>query len=146
MFVQLCRVIRFLHQRNIIHRDIKLENILLEGKTTPKICDFGWSRVLRDNEQRQTFCGTFEYMAPEIFENEEYGKQVDIWSLGVILYELFHHKSPFAAQNTFKIYKKILNLEISLNRNVPLQVSQLILTLLQNDPKKRPTIDEVMRN
>ena len=96
----------YLHENNLIHRDLKLENILLDENLNPKLCDFGWSTIT--DEQWSTFCGTLEYIAPEMFENQKYSFSVDIWGLGIILYELFHKKSPFKDDNAFKIYKNIL--------------------------------------
>jgi serine/threonine protein kinase len=63
---------------------------------------------LISSKKRSTFCGTFEYMAPEMFENEEYSFSVDIWGLGILLYELFHRRSPYEEKNAFKIYRNIL--------------------------------------
>lgn len=76
----------------MIHWDIKPENILLDKNFDVKICDFGWSVKMK---KRSTFCGTYEYMAPEIFRNHKYSKEVDIWSLGILLFEMFHKYSPF---------------------------------------------------
>ena len=90
----MCDAVKYLHDNNLIHRDIKPENILLDENLVPKLSDFGWSAIIK-NEKRHTFCGTFEYMAPEMFENEEYTYSVDIWSLGILLYELYHGKSPY---------------------------------------------------
>ena len=97
-----------MHKRNLLHRDLKPENILLNKNYTPKICDFGWSAEIKNDEARATFCGTYEYMAPEIFENEEYDTSVDIWSLGILLYEILHGSSPFVGKSIFKIYKNIV--------------------------------------
>lgn len=96
-----------MHNNKLVHRDLKPENILLDNNLEPRLCDFGWSAIMRGN-QRQTFCGTFEYMAPEMFENEKYRYSVDIWGLGILLYELFHKKSPFEESNAFKIYRNIV--------------------------------------
>ena len=85
---------KYMHDNNLVHWDIKPENILLDENLAPKLSDFGWS-VLVNNKKRSTFCGTFEYMAPEMFENEEYSFSVDVWGLGILLYELFHWRSPF---------------------------------------------------
>ena len=84
---------KYIHSKGIVHRDIKPENILLDKNTDVKLCDFGWSALQADIWK--TFCGTYEYMAPEIFENFTYNYSVDIWSLGILLYELFHGHSPF---------------------------------------------------
>ena len=90
--------VHYLHSLNppIIHRDIKPENILLDTKNRAKLCDFGWSNVFDTSiEKRQTYCGTPEYLAPEMITREGHGCSVDIWGLGVLLYELLTGFSPF---------------------------------------------------
>ena len=103
IFAKVASAVHLLHSKNIVHRDIKPENILLDSDFSPKLCDFGWSVKLRPGEQRNTFCGTYEYMAPEIFDNEKYGFPVDVWSLGVLLYELHHREAPFTGKSVFQI-------------------------------------------
>ena len=70
--MQTCEAVKFMHSHNLIHRDIKPENILLDDNLNPKLSDFGWSTKIEHFGKRGTFCGTYEYMAPEIFENKEY--------------------------------------------------------------------------
>ena len=89
IFKQICEAVNYMHENKLIHRDIKPENILLSEDLVPKLSDFGWS-VIVNTKNRSTFCGTFEYMAPEMYENEEYSYSVDIWGLGILLYEIFH--------------------------------------------------------
>ncbi len=89
-----------------MHRDIKPENLLVNEKNVLKICDFGWCIEGKSNEQRETFCGTLEYMAPEMLtSNPSYGSQVDVWALGVLLYELRHGQSPFSGNTPKEILK-----------------------------------------
>ena len=66
IFISVCESVQFMHDNKMIHRDIKPENILLDKNLEPKLCDFGWSIELKKNEKRQTFCGTYEYMSPEV--------------------------------------------------------------------------------
>ena len=78
-----------------MHRDLKPENILLDKDYNIKLCDFGWSALYADDVLRETMCGTFEYMAPEIYKRKNQTKKTDVWSLGILLYELFHGHPPF---------------------------------------------------
>ncbi len=80
-----------MHEKNIIHRDIKPENILFDSDFNVKLCDFGWSCFLQnDDDFRTSICGTYEYMSPEIVNNYTHNKKVDIWCLGILLYEMLH--------------------------------------------------------
>ncbi len=78
-----------------MHRDLKPENILVDYNKTIKLSDFGWSVIFWDDEYWETVCGTYEYMAPEIFEKKWQTKKTDIWSLGILLYELTHGYAPY---------------------------------------------------
>ena len=93
-FVQVSAAIFFLHENQLIHRDIKPENCLIDKSDNVKLCDFGWTVEISKGE-RITFCGTYEYMAPEIIKEIPYNHMIDVWSLGVLLYELIHSFSPF---------------------------------------------------
>ena len=94
---------------NVIHRDIKPENILLSNEQV-KLCDFGWS-IHTPSNQRKTYCGTMDYLSPEIVENQKYDHNVDIWCLGVLAYELCSGDPPFEIeeQNHFKKMERIKN-------------------------------------
>eukprot|EP01084_Bolivina_argentea_P162789 283257_1 len=144
----------YCHKRNVIHRDLKLENILYlycKNKSKSvinhpndlknlnvKIADFGFSAVL-NGDRRYTFCGTLDYLAPEAIMSEQigYDTSVDIWSLGIIIYELIVGKSPFFAPNAFKTFQKIQKLDYQIPTNVSKQAKDLIQSLLKLDPKKR---------
>lgn len=82
-FFQTSLAIEYLHKKKIVHRDIKLENLLLDENGNIKLCDFGFSvRILNNQDLRSTYCGTLEMMAPEMFSLQKYGESVDIWALG----------------------------------------------------------------
>jgi serine/threonine protein kinase len=89
-FIQTCAGIYFLHKNGFIHRDIKPENLLLGEDNILKICDFGWCVHADDRTERSTFCGTLEYMAPEMIQNLPHNHTLDVWCLGILLYELVH--------------------------------------------------------
>ena len=146
MYKKICEGVKAIHELKMVHRDLKPENILLDNKLNPKICDFGWSVEIGKNEKRGTFCGTYEYMAPEIYENEKYNVSVDIWSLGVLLYEMFHGFSPFSSKSVFKIYRNIVEEGFKFKEGMDEDAKNLIKMILQNDPKKRPDLDEILKN
>lgn len=97
-FIQTASAIFFLHEQNLIHRDIKPENLLIDEEDNIRLCDFGWC-IEHEIGNRNTFCGTIEYMAPEVIKELPYDRSIDVWSLGVLLYELLHGYSPFRAKN-----------------------------------------------
>lgn len=92
--------LKFIHDKNLIHRDLKCNNIFLDEEERAKIGDFGLARILEQTEQANTLCGTIGYMAPEVCKNMPYGYSADIWSLGVILYELMGLRQPFKSENS----------------------------------------------
>lgn len=96
IITQVCLGIDSIHEAHVIHRDIKPDNILFDSRCTAKIGDFGLSKA-RSSSQSQvdSFAGTIEYMAPEILKEEKYDSKIDIWSLGVVFYELFTGYRPF---------------------------------------------------
>ena len=147
-FSQVVNAVYFLHKNNLVHRDIKPENILLNGDKI-KLCDFGWC-CETDSNNRKSFCGTFEYMAPEIINEIPYGKPVDIWALGILLYELYYGISPFNSnkqneEQTKEIINNIMQNKLFFDRkSIAYDMKDLIIHMLDNDVKRRYTIDEVV--
>ena len=86
IFIQCVKAVDYMHSRGFLHRDLKLENILLEKGFNVKICDFGWAIEKEHNTRRRSICGTIEYMAPEIFENKLQSTKIDIWALGRLFF------------------------------------------------------------
>jgi serine/threonine protein kinase len=100
-FIQLVSAVNFMHENNYIHRDINPDNCLIDENNVIRLCDFGWCCELSLGN-RITFCGTYEYMAPEVMNEMPYNHLVDIWSLGVLLYEMLQGVSPYKVHNLLK--------------------------------------------
>ncbi len=138
---QLAKVLRYLKSRNIIHRDLKPQNILLSAdQKTLKVTDFNFARELYENDLAQTLCGSPLYMAPEIIEKHEYTVKSDLWSVGMILYEMVYGNTPyFDACNIMDLMDKIKNRPIQYSNRVSPECNQLLQGLLEKDPVKRVT-------
>ena len=149
-FIQIVNAIKFLHDNDVIHRDIKPENILLFDNDVAKLCDFGWSIKCVDRLPGGSFTGTTEYMAPELINNMEYGKEIDIWMLGILLYELMHGFSPFRPKKAKFEDKEVVHNIQTHNINFYMPVSddckELIFSLLESDVNKRCTIDDIFNS
>ena len=145
-FIQICNAVFFLHKNNLMHRDIKPENILMFDESLVKLGDFGWC-VEIETKTRSTFCGTVEYMAPEIVNQANYDQSIDIWSLGILLYELIHGFSPFRAVkskfNDDEVIDNIKENKIVFEKNVSFECKELISQLLNKNEKKRICIEDV---
>lgn len=136
-FIQAAKAVHFLHGHNYIHRDIKPENLLINNDIEIKLCDFG---LCNNNSigNRSTFCGTLEYMAPEIISENSYDKAVDIWSLGILLYELTNGKTPFKIN--LQNLRNQTHLLSFINNKISNQCKDLIQKMLCINPRKRITI------
>ena len=146
-FIQALNAIYFLHTHSIIHRDLKPENLLINENNVLKLCDFGWS-VKLNNNKRTTFCGTVEYMAPEIIQKQKYDESIDIWSLGVLLYELVHSYSPFVSDDldATKIGNNIIKQDLKFKEGVSEEFKDLIMQLLIKNCEKRIKIEEIYQH
>ena len=99
-----------MHEQGYAHRDIKLENILMDGDGNPKLIDFGFSTYLRKNKKVRIFCGTPSYMSPQIIKRVPYsGEAADMWALGVVLFVLLSGSFPFTGRNDKELYSRIKN-------------------------------------
>jgi serine/threonine protein kinase len=142
-FFQTCLAISYLHYNDILHRDIKPENMLLDKDFNIKVCDFGWSAYQLD-EGRNTFCGTYEYMAPEIVNKKQYDYRIDIWGMGILLYELFHNKAPYQGRTMQEIKNSLSKGKINFNPEIPSTAKSLILRILKTDPENRTSIGQIL--
>ena len=143
-FYQTCVAIEYIHSKNIMHRDLKPENILLDADLNVKLCDFGWSAEYREEVNRETLCGTYEYMAPEVFFRNKQTKKTDIWALGILLYELYHGYAPFRGTRMDSVMQAIMQNTIAFKKNLAPEVKDLILKILVFDPKKRFSIADIL--
>lgn len=129
-----------LHGFNVIYRDLKPENILLDYQGHIALCDFGLCKLdMKDEDRTNTFCGTPEYLAPELLMGNGYNKTVDWWTLGVLLYEMLTGLPPFYDENTNEMYRKILSepLHFPGPEVVPPAAKDLLTKLLNRDPQQR---------
>mmetsp|Transcript_112914 Transcript_112914/g.200067 ORF Transcript_112914/g.200067 Transcript_112914/m.200067 type:complete len:669 (-) Transcript_112914:147-2153(-) len=143
-FVQTARGLQYLHSRNIVHRDLKPENLLVNHDDVLKIADFGWCAV--SDNMRTTFCGTLDYLAPEMVQGQGHNHTLDLWSLGVLLYEMVVGRPPFQSTDHSQLISKILSLNIKCPAFVSLEVQELVKALLQKDPAERLALDLVLRS
>eukprot|EP00698_Gefionella_okellyi_P005112 TRINITY_DN14693_c0_g1_i1.p1 TRINITY_DN14693_c0_g1~~TRINITY_DN14693_c0_g1_i1.p1 ORF type:complete len:441 (+),score=98.79 TRINITY_DN14693_c0_g1_i1:75-1397(+) len=128
----------FLHSKDIIYRDLKPENILLDQDGHVMLTDFGLCKEdVSETGTTHTFCGSPEYLAPEILRGEGYGKAVDWWSLGTLIYEMLVGLPPFYSQNVNLMYEKILKSELKFPPHLTPEARRLLTGLLERDPPKR---------
>lgn len=140
---QLADALSYCHSKKVIHRDIKPENLLLGVYGELKIADFGWS-VHAPSSRRTTICGTLDYLPPEMIENKPHDEKVDLWSLGVLCYELLVGKPPFETPSHEATYQKILKCEYRCPQNTLPEACDLISKLLLLNPADRLSLEQVM--
>jgi len=138
---------QYLHDNKIIHRDLKLGNVFLNDDLEIKIGDFGLAtRVDFDGEKKKTLCGTPNYIAPEVLGKKGHSYEVDVWSLGCILYTLLVGKPPFETQTLKDTYSRIKRNEYHIPSKIGPLARNLITKLLQSDPTKRPSVSEILKD
>ena len=141
--LQLIDAVSFMHDSNVIHRDLKLGNLFLSKTMNIKVGDFGLAvRVDSSDEKRKTICGTPNYIAPEVIngnkEKREHSFEVDIWSMGVICFTMLVGKPPYESKDVKSTYRRILNNEYSFPKGkVSSDARSFISSMLQSDPSLR---------
>ena len=144
IFRQLVLAVEYCHNKNICHRDIKLENIIIDSELNLKLIDFGFAAVISRTKLQSFFCGTPSYMPPEIVQKKEYiGFNADVWCLGILLYTLLCGAFPFRGANEKELYNKICIGEFPIPEYVTNIEADLLKGLLQVRPERRPTCEEV---
>ena len=147
LFRQIIQGIKYIHSRGIVHRDIKLENILLDLNNIIKICDFGVGKLIKPNTILKDQCGTPVYMAPEIIRGEGYhGFPVDIWSAGVALYIMLSGNLPFNKDKDHDLEYAILNKNIKEISDISEEANNLLKNILEKDPNKRFTANQILEH
>nr|XP_022297775.1 serine/threonine-protein kinase Nek4-like isoform X2 [Crassostrea virginica] len=147
-FVQIAMALQYMHERNILHRDLKTQNIFLTKSKIIKVGDLGIARVLESSsDMATTLIGTPYYMSPELFSNKPYNHKSDVWALGCCVYEMATLKHAFNAKDMNSLVYKILKGKMPL---MPKQYSpeliQIIKNMLHQEPEKRPSVNRILRD
>uniref|UniRef100_A0A8C3L4E5 non-specific serine/threonine protein kinase n=1 Tax=Chrysolophus pictus TaxID=9089 RepID=A0A8C3L4E5_CHRPC len=146
-FRQIVSAVQYCHQKCIVHRDLKAENLLLDSDMNIKIADFGFSNEFTVGNKLDTFCGSPPYAAPELFQGKKYdGPEVDVWSLGVILYTLVSGSLPFDGQNLKELRERVLRGKYRIPFYMSTDCENLLKKLLVLNPIKRGSLEQIMKD
>ncbi|XP_072562120.1 serine/threonine-protein kinase PLK3-like isoform X3 [Paramormyrops kingsleyae] len=141
---QLIEALKYMHGEGILHRDLKLENLLLTENLQLKLADFGLATKLKPLKMRQKrFCGTREYAAPEVWKMEGHGPEADVWALGCIMYTMLVGAYPFDG-TAMEIMQRVTEGQYTLPKTLSSSARKLISWMLQRDPQDRPTLDQIL--
>lgn len=144
---QIAQGIRYMHQHQVIHRDIKPENLLVDKDYNIKICDFGWAcHLTPDRPTRKSMAGTYEYMAPEVIFEQGHSYPFDVWTLGILLYEMLHGTSPYSAESQIEAKRNFEQIKLTYSNKISKTVQDLLTGMLERDPAKRFTVDQVLNH
>ncbi|XP_071234615.1 serine/threonine-protein kinase MARK2 isoform X7 [Salvelinus alpinus] len=142
-FRQIVSAVQYCHQKCIVHRDLKAENLLLDSDMNIKIADFGFSNEFVMGSKLDTFCGSPPYAAPELFQGKKYdGPEVDVWSLGVILYTLVSGSLPFDGQNLKELRERVLRGKYRIPFYMSTDCENLLKKFLILNPTKRGSLEQ----
>lgn len=143
---QILEGVKYLHDNRIIHRDLKLGNLFLNELLNVKIGDFGLAtRIEFDGERKKTLCGTPNYIAPEILLKKGHSFEVDIWSIGCVMYTLLVGQPPFETKSLRDTYSKIKKCDYRLPQTIRKSAADMIVAMLQSDPHLRPCVDKLLK-
>lgn len=146
-FRQIVSAVQYMHQKRIVHRDLKAENLLLDSEMNIKIADFGFSNEFTPGTKLDTFCGSPPYAAPELFQGKKYdGPEVDVWSLGVILYTLVSGSLPFDGQNLKELRERVLRGKYRIPFYMSTDCENLLKRFLVLNPIKRGVLATIMND
>ena len=146
-FQQIVYAVKYVHELGISHRDLKPENILLDKDHNIKLIDFGLSNITKDGRGLKTFWGTPNYASPEIIEGNEYdGTQIDVWSLGVVLYVMLFGEYPFDDENNTTLWRYIREAKYYIKGNTAIEAKDLLNKMLQPNIYKRITIEQIIEH
>ncbi|EGR29972.1 protein kinase domain protein, partial [Ichthyophthirius multifiliis] len=143
--LQISQAISYLHKINIMHRDIKTENIIITNEIA-KLADFGYSRKSNQQNIRNTFCGTLDYLSPEIINGQNYDIYVDIWAFGVLTYQLLQGVAPFYEESQSETLDKIKEGKFMFQKWISDKAQYFVKSLLIINSEKRPSVKEILHN
>ncbi|GJQ14531.1 hypothetical protein GpartN1_g6322.t1 [Galdieria partita] len=149
MAMDVCRGMTYLHASKLLHRDLKSSNLMLDDHFTVKVGDFGLTRLIATQTQGPMTgqCGTFQYMAPEVLANQPYSEKADVYSFGIILWEMVAKQLPYYGIQPMQVAVAVLSKQMRppLPPNCPAPLSQLIQLCWHQDPNRRPSFPEIMK-
>ncbi|KAM9208913.1 serine/threonine-protein kinase MARK2-like [Dugong dugon] len=144
-FHQIVSAVQYCHNKSIVHRDLKTENLLLDDRMNIKLADFGLGTEFTVGKKLDTFCGTLPYCAPELFQGENYdGPPVDVWSLGVILYFMVSGSLPFGGKTLMELREQVLEGQYDIPFHMSTECEHLLSEIFICDPRKRATLQDIL--